>query len=35
VSKIREYICAECGSNLDRDYNAAENIMFEGIKKYK
>jgi putative transposase len=32
--KIREYICPECGSNLDRDCNAAENIMVEGIKKY-
>jgi putative transposase len=32
--KIREYICPQCGSNLDRDYNATENIMFEGIKKY-
>jgi transposase len=34
VSKIRKYICAECGSNLDRDYNVAENIIFEEIKKY-
>ena len=31
---VREYECPNCGSKLDRDYNAAENIMFEGIKKY-
>ena len=24
----------KCKSYLDRDYNASENIMFEGIKKY-
>ena len=32
--KIREYECPNCKSYLDRDYNAAINIMFEGIKKY-
>lgn len=32
--KIREYECPKCKSYLDRDYNASENIMFEGIKKY-
>ena len=31
---IREYICPKCGSHLDRDYNAALNIMYEGLKKY-
>ena len=31
---IREYICPKCGSRLDRDYNAALNIMYEGLKKY-
>jgi putative transposase len=31
---IREYICPKCGSRLDRDYNAALNIMHEGLKKY-
>ena len=31
---VREYECPNCGSKLDRDYNASENIMFEGLKKY-
>ena len=31
---IREYECPKCQSYLDRDQNAAENIMFEGLKKY-
>ena len=31
---VREYECPNCGSKLDRDYNATENIMFEGLKKY-
>lgn len=32
--RIREYECPECKNYLDRDYNASENIMFEGLKKY-
>ena len=31
---VREYDCPNCKNHLDRDYNAAINIMFEGIKKY-
>ncbi len=31
---VRKYTCPRCGSELDRDYNAAENILFEGIKQY-
>jgi len=31
---VREYDCPKCKNHLDRDYNAAINIMFEGIKKY-
>ena len=30
--KEREYLCPKCGNNLDRDYNASVNIMFEGLK---
>ena len=32
--KIRKWICPECKSELDRDINASENIMFEGLKMY-
>ena len=28
----REWVCKECGSLIDRDYNAAKNIRDEGIK---
>lgn len=31
---IRKWECPECHTNHDRDYNAAENILFEGIKIY-
>ena len=31
---VRSWICPECGSYHDRDYNASYNIMFEGLKKY-
>lgn len=31
---IREYTCPKCGSYLDRDFNAALNIMYEGLKLY-
>ncbi len=32
--KIRNWICEECKTELERDLNASINIMFEGIKKY-
>ena len=31
---IRKWECKECKTFHDRDYNASENILFEGIKKY-
>ena len=31
---IREFECPNCNYELDRDYNASENIMFEGLKLY-
>ena len=31
---VRNWICPECGSVHDRDINASQNILFEGIKKY-
>ena len=31
---VRRWVCPECGSYHDRDYNASYNIMFEGLKKY-
>ena len=31
---IREYECPNCHIKLDRDINASENIMFEGLKFY-
>ena len=30
----RTYICTNCHTNLDRDYNASVNIMFEGLKLF-
>lgn len=30
----REWTCHECGCHIDRDYNAAINIMFEGKRIY-
>lgn len=31
---VRNYICPKCKNELDRDQNAAVNILFEGMKKY-
>jgi putative transposase len=31
---IRNWICPNCGSEHERDYNAAVNIAFVGLKKY-
>lgn len=31
---IREYVCRNCHTKLDRDINASENIMLEGLKLY-
>ena len=31
---VREYTCPNCNRKLDRDFNASENIMFEGINLY-
>ncbi len=32
--RIRKWECPRCHTRHDRDFNAAVNIMFEGIKKY-
>ena len=31
---VSNWICPECGSCHDRDINACQNILFEGIKRY-
>ena len=31
---VRKLICPRCGFEHDRDINAGENIMFEGLRTY-
>ncbi len=32
--RIRKWTCEKCGNENDRDINASENILFEGLKIY-
>lgn len=31
---VRTHACGECGAVLDRDYNAALNVLAKGLKQY-
>ena len=35
ILKDREWICPVCGNVIDRDLNAAINILNEGLKIYR